>query len=103
MPTVHVDEERRLVLDILGALGTPPANAATQARWLLEGDLRGHPSHGLQRLTIIAERIARGLTDPAAEPQLAWVSPACLVVDGRCGLGPCVGLVAVEALLERAP
>jgi L-2-hydroxycarboxylate dehydrogenase (NAD+) len=103
MPTVHIDEERELVLEILRGLGTTEANARLQARWLIEADLRGHPSHGLQRLTVIAERIAQGLSDPAAEPRLTWVSPAALVVDGRRGLGPCVALAAVRALVERAP
>lgn len=73
-----------------------------QARWLVEGDLRGHPSHGLQRLAVIAERIQRGLTDPAAEPTLTWVTPTSLVVDGHRGLGPCVGLRAVEEIAIRA-
>ncbi|HEY2655659.1 MAG TPA: Ldh family oxidoreductase [Solirubrobacteraceae bacterium] len=103
MANVHVDDERDLILDILRALRAPEANAQTQTRWLIEADLRGHSSHGLQRLPVIAERIARGLCDPAAEPALSWASPAALVVDGRRGLGPCAGLAAVDALIERAP
>ncbi len=102
MPTVPVTDERELILDILRALGSPEQNAQTQARWLIEGDLRGHPSHGLQRLIVIAERIAQGLTDPSAEPTLTWATPTSLVVDGNRGLGPCVGLAAVEQLVERA-
>jgi LDH2 family malate/lactate/ureidoglycolate dehydrogenase len=103
MPTVRADDERDLILEVLRALGAPEANAHTQARWLLEGDLRGHPSHGLQRLIVIAERIARGLSDPRVSPTLSWVTPSCLVVDGRRGLGPCVGLTAVDALIDRTP
>src|SRR4051812_20286745 len=78
------------------------AHAETQARWLVEADLRGHPSHGLQRLTVIAERIRGGVSDPAAEPELRWVSPSAVVVDGRRGLGPVIGLAAVGAAVERA-
>jgi L-2-hydroxycarboxylate dehydrogenase (NAD+) len=103
MATVHVDDEQDLILDILRALGAPEADAQTQARWLIEADLRGHSSHGLQRLPVIAERIVRGLCDPAAQPALSCPSPAALVVDGRRGFGPCVGLAAVDALIERAP
>jgi L-2-hydroxycarboxylate dehydrogenase (NAD+) len=101
--TVHVEDERELILDVLRALGAPEPNAQVQARWLVEGDLRGHPSHGLQRLSVIAERIERGLTDPAAEPMLTWVTPTSLVVDGQRGLGPCVGVRAVEEIAARAP
>jgi LDH2 family malate/lactate/ureidoglycolate dehydrogenase len=102
VPIVRIDEESQLILDVLGALGAPWENAQIQARWLIEGDLRGHPSHGLQRLTVIAERIMRELTDPAAEPSFTWVTPTALVVDGARGLGPCIGLRAMEALSERA-
>jgi L-2-hydroxycarboxylate dehydrogenase (NAD+) len=103
MPLVQVEDERDLILAVLGALGSPVSSARIQADWLLEGDLRGHPSHGLQRLPVIAERVRQGLTDPAARPSLSWATPTCLVVEGRRGLGPCVGLAAVDALIERTP
>ena len=96
------EEERDLVRDVLLREGAPGAPAEVQARWLAEGDLRGHPSHGLQRLPVIVERIRRGLSDPAAEPQLTWRSDAAAVVDGRRGLGPWVATRAVEGVVERA-
>ncbi len=102
MPTVPIADERELILDILRSLGAPEQNAQIQARWLIEGDLRGHPSHGLQRLIVIAERIAQRLTDPSAEPTLTWATPISLVVDGNRGLGPRVGLAAVEQLGQPA-
>lgn len=102
MPLVHVDDERALIHEILDAVGTPARNAEVQARWLLEADLRGHHSHGVQRLTTITERILTGLTDPAAEPTLRWTSASALVVDGCRGLGPCVGSAALEALAPAA-
>jgi LDH2 family malate/lactate/ureidoglycolate dehydrogenase len=100
---VTFEQERELILDILGALGAPADRAETQARWLLEADLRGQSSHGLQRLPLIAERIRQGVTVPGAAPSLRWASPTCLVVDGQRGLGPCVGLAVMDALVERAP
>jgi L-2-hydroxycarboxylate dehydrogenase (NAD+) len=103
VPTVSASDERALILEILRGLGAPQESAQTQARWLLEADLRGHPSHGLHRLSVIAERIAQGLADPAAAPVLEWVTPACLLVEGQRGLGPCVGVTAVDALIRRAP
>jgi LDH2 family malate/lactate/ureidoglycolate dehydrogenase len=99
---VPVDSERRLILDVLLALGADPEKAVVQADWLLEGDLRGHPSHGLHRLSVIATRIQGGLTDPCAEPLLAWSGQSALMVDGLRGLGPYVGVRTVEALIERS-
>ena len=102
MPTVQAEVERRLILDILQALGADEDKARVQADWLLEGDLRGHPSHGLHRLSVIAERITAGLTDPRAEPSLSWSGESALVVDGLRGLGPYVGMRTTEVLTQRA-
>jgi LDH2 family malate/lactate/ureidoglycolate dehydrogenase len=99
---VSARQERELIRDVLTALDTPPDNAEIQGSWLLEGDLRGHPSHGVQRLLTIAARIENGVADPRAQPRLRWVSASSLVVDGAGGLGPCVGLATVDALCERA-
>lgn len=102
MPTVDADVERRLILDVLLALGADEEKAVVQADWLLEADLRGHPSHGLHRLSVIAERIRVGLTDPRAEPSNQWPGESALVVDGLRGMGPYVGMRTIELLLPRA-
>lgn len=102
MPTVRADVERRLILDVLLALGADEAKATVQADWLLEGDLRGHPSHGLHRLSVIAERIRVGLTDPRAEPSFSWSGESALIVDGLRGMGPYVGMRTIETLMPRA-
>jgi LDH2 family malate/lactate/ureidoglycolate dehydrogenase len=103
VPTVSATDERALILEILRGLGVPQERADIQAHWLLEADLRGHPSHGLHRLSVIAERITERLAEPTASPVLEWMTAACLVVDGQRGLGPCVGSEVVDALIERAP
>jgi L-2-hydroxycarboxylate dehydrogenase (NAD+) len=99
VPYAHA---REVILDVLGGLGAAAQHAGTQATWLLEADLRGHPSHGMQRLPMIAQRIANGVADPSAEPDLEWITPAMLVVDGHRGLGPCVGSAVMTPLIERA-
>jgi L-2-hydroxycarboxylate dehydrogenase (NAD+) len=89
----------RAVLDAHGAAGQP---AALQAHWLAEADLRGHPSHGLQRLPVIAHRIDAGLSRPNAVPEIDWRTPSVAVINGGRALGPSVGMFAVESLAERA-
>jgi LDH2 family malate/lactate/ureidoglycolate dehydrogenase len=69
---------------------------------LVEGELRGHPSHGLQRLPRILTRIERGLIDPATEGNSHWRSSSFLEVDGLKGLGPVVARSAVELISEQA-
>lgn len=98
---VDVEDERELIEQVLIRHGVPGPVAATQAEVLVEGDLRGQHSHGLQRLPVLVERLRRHLIDPHARPRFCWHSPAFALVDGRRGFGPAVGFEVVDALLER--
>jgi L-2-hydroxycarboxylate dehydrogenase (NAD+) len=99
---IDAEEETALIIDVLRRLGAGAAEAAAQARVLVEGDLRGHPSHGIQRLPVIAERIRRGLIRPGANYRSRWAAEAMLTVDGRFGFGPHVALQAGERIARRA-
>ena len=91
-----------MIREILEAEGAPARQAAVQAAWLAEGDLRGRPSHGIQRLPMLVQRIRQGVIDPAADPVLEWRAEAAASVDGMRGLGPWIGSAAVNAVAERA-
>lgn len=91
-----------LATRVLESRGVPRPAAELQARVLVEGDLRGQHSHGLQRLPTIVERIGNGVVDPAAEPRPRWVSESFLEVDGARGLGPVVAFGVVDRLVARA-
>jgi LDH2 family malate/lactate/ureidoglycolate dehydrogenase len=77
------------------------AHAELQAEVLVGAELKGHPSHGLQRLPRILARIERGLIDPRTTGEGHWRSGAVLEVDGHRGLGPVVALAALDRLTER--
>jgi L-2-hydroxycarboxylate dehydrogenase (NAD+) len=100
---ITVDAARHVALttSVLRSLGTPERAARDQAELLLEGDLRGHASHGLRRLDVLVQRICNGVIRPAAEPVLEWSTDSVLRVGGRMGLGPPTARLAVAALLER--
>ncbi len=98
---VPVDHALALASAVLRAVGAPARNAATQARWLVEGDRRGYGSHGIQRLPVLVRRVQKGLIVPDAEPRLEWRSDALLAVDGRQGFGPVVVLAALEEVYRR--
>lgn len=99
---VPIDAFRSTGQSILLALGATDATARAQMDVLLEGDLRGHASHGLQRLPTIVDRIRAGLADPVTTGRHTWVSETALRVDGERGLGPPVGFTAVDAIAARA-
>src|ERR1700736_1628147 len=95
---VSPEDERTLIVDVLSRLGASPPECSIQANVLTEGDLRGHHSHGLQRLPVLATRIKKRLIRVNVDPEYIWTADAVLSVDGKDGLGPFVA----ESALERA-
>ncbi len=91
-----------LVRNLLEEKGTPRSYALQQTDVLVEAELRGHPSHGLQRLPRILQRIGNGLIDPSTQGKSHWRTPSFLKIDGLRGLGPVVALQACTMLSERA-
>lgn len=83
--------------------GATDEHACIQAEHLVQAELRGHPSHGLRRLAVLATRIDNGLIDPAAEPILEWTATAALRVDGAGGFGPVAAYRAISELRSRIP
>ncbi len=90
---------RQLATGLLAERGAPPTAAWLQADVLIEAELRGLPSHGLQRLPRLLARIDRGLADPSATGRRRWRRRALLEVDGQRALGPVAMMTALEALL----
>jgi LDH2 family malate/lactate/ureidoglycolate dehydrogenase len=99
---IDAAQERALILEVLHGLGAGEREAQDQADVLVEGDLRGRSSHGVQRLPVIAERIRQGLIAPRAEPVEKWGAEAMLNVDGANGFGPHVAFRAATAVRRRA-
>lgn len=99
--TVEVGTVRSTVAAALERHGARPDEARVQADHLVEGDLRGHPSHGIRRLATLAGRLDAGLINPASAPTAEWARTAALVVDGDGGFGPVVANQVIEMLLDR--
>lgn len=99
---VTADSERELIEDVLRAHGATPDEARQQALVLVEADLRGQSSHGLQRVPMLVERILNGVLRPGAIAQHRWVTDSVLAVDGRAGFGPPVAFSAIDRIAARA-
>ncbi len=99
---VDLTSLRELVEQVFVALGATESIARYQTDQLIEGDLRGHPSHGVQRLPMLVRRIRNGVADPATTGEHVWRNRSVLTVDGGRGLGPPVAMVALESIVARA-
>lgn len=95
---VSADQLRQIAATSLKGRGAPPQNARLQAELLVEAELRGLSSHGLQRLPTLLKRIERGLADPTANGICKWPRPALACIDGERGLGPVVMMAAMSEL-----
>ncbi|NIZ10869.1 Ldh family oxidoreductase [Pseudooceanicola sp. HF7] len=94
---------RELSERALLAQAVAPESARIQADLLIEAELRGLPSHGLQRLPRIVERLKAGLADPTARGAIRKTRPGFLSVDGQRGLGPVVMMQTLDALAALLP
>jgi len=94
---VSPEDKRKLIVDVLPRLGANQQECSIQADVLTEGDLRGHHSHGLQRVPVLATRIKKGLTRVNINPAYSWTAGSVLSVDGKGGLGTVVAVAFVAA------
>ncbi|AEV15165.1 Dehydrogenase [Thermus sp. CCB_US3_UF1] len=92
----------RFAQGVLRAAGADEASAAATAQVLLDADLKGIHSHGLVRLPIYVRRLEAGLANPRPVPRPLREEGPLVLLDGDQGLGPRVGLLAVELARERA-
>ncbi len=87
---------RNLSVALLEKRGVPADSARLQANLLLEAELRGLPSHGLQRLPLLLSRLDKGLANPTTRGNGTWRRASFLSVDGERGLGPVVMMDAMR-------
>ncbi|KAK1827338.1 Malate/L-lactate dehydrogenase [Podospora conica] len=97
----HQDAEL-FTTTLLLAAGVPRPAAAITASALVEADLRGVESHGINRLPSYLARIRAGVLDPAAEPTLTQITPAVAQIDAHNTLAfpPCA--LAIDTAVALA-
>lgn len=93
---------RAFAQTLLIRAGMPPDKAASVAEILLEGDLLGHRTHGLQLLPNYLQEIAAGDMTLEGEPEVLADQGAVLTWDGRRLPGPWLTLKAIAVASERA-
>ncbi|MBU8545706.1 MULTISPECIES: Ldh family oxidoreductase [Roseomonadaceae] len=82
--------------------GMAQADSRQAARILVMAELAGLTTHGISRVGQYLDRVKVGGIDAAAQPQVMRVMPALAMVDGQNGIGPLVGMTALEAAMAGA-
>lgn len=96
------DELRRLMQDLLLAVGTAADDAVFVGNALVDANLAGHDSHGVIRILHYLEMVRAGEVDPTAQPVLLGTDGATARVDGGWGWGQLSMRLAVETALDLA-
>ncbi|MDI9330834.1 MAG: Ldh family oxidoreductase [Alphaproteobacteria bacterium] len=86
----------------LQAVGMEPAKADCVALTLVEGDLLGHDTHGLNLLAPYVKEVQNGTMSRTDEPLVLRDKPAALWWDGQRLPGPWLVRRAMDTLMPRA-
>lgn len=99
---VSESQARQLAINILTGNGVPPENAHIIANCLIQADLRGVDTHGINRLPSYMARIRQGVLDATASPILNQITPVVAQVDGKNGFGFLAAHLGMSSAVEMA-
>lgn len=91
-----------LTESVLIAIGASPDESALVARSLVRADMRGIPSHGVNFLTKIVDRVEKGVLNVPTEMTLLSADGAVAHLDGGNGLGQAAAEKAMQMSIELA-
>ena len=84
-PTFLPSDLATLTSLVFVAPGVPAKSAEVVADSLVQGNLKGHDSHGIIRIIEYVDWIGKGLINPQAELQVPKDEGAILILDGQSG------------------
>jgi LDH2 family malate/lactate/ureidoglycolate dehydrogenase len=87
---------------LLAALDVPADQAELVAETLVEADLRGVDSHGVNLVRLYFTRIRAGQLEPHTQLRVLRDEGVFLHVDGGLGLGQIAGVFAMDRAIEKA-
>lgn len=99
---VPVETLRSYVTGIFTAHGMPDDQAAIVVDNLIEADLRGVESHGMNLVDLYVARLQSGAMSASTEVSVTRDDGSTMLLDGGMGLGQVAGQVAIEHCIERA-
>jgi len=102
VPVVTASGLREWTVGVLSAAGVATEHAVLVAGSLVEASLRGVDSHGIHLLASYLEQIAAADVDIAATGEIVTESGACMLYNGRNGLGQVVADICSDHAIRLA-
>lgn len=99
---ISADELRKLATGALVAGGMVEEDARKCAEVLVLADMFGLRTHGISRVSQYLDRVRVGGIDPRATVEVTKVAPGLALVNGNNGIGPLIGMKALDAVLGMA-
>ncbi|VDO53250.1 unnamed protein product [Onchocerca flexuosa] len=92
----------RYMVDCMVKAGTSKSHAQQLADVLIEADMRGHYSHGLNRLGMYVRDVQEGSCMKDGIPVILKELAASAWIDGNNLLGPVVGNFCMDIAIKKA-
>ena len=99
---VYSEEIKRFATEVLTHAGVPHQDAATEADVLAWANLRGVDSHGVRAIPVYLDRLDAGVMNAKPNIQVVKETPAAVLIDGDCALGPVVTTMAMRLVMKKA-
>jgi len=100
---VQLSQLRPYVHDVFKGMGLPAEDAETCTDVLLDADLKGLDTHGVNRLKpVYYDRVKKGLQSPITRLDVVREGPTTAVVDGNNGMGMVVAKKSMDLCIEKA-
>lgn len=87
---------------LLTTSGVPPPSSAIIASALVQADLRGVDSHGINRLPSYLSRVRAGILSPTATPSLTQVTPVVAHINGHNAFGFLSASLGIDSAVAMA-
>jgi hydroxycarboxylate dehydrogenase B len=92
----------RFIERVFVAAGCPTPEATQIASGLVQANLYGHDSHGVQMAPIYVHNLRLGLVHPGQTPRVVADHGSILGLDGQKGFGQAIGEYAMRMAIDRA-
>lgn len=102
MPNIAADTLRSYTARIFEGHGVPATDAEIVADNLIEADLRGVESHGVNLVSLYCNRLDNGLMRPVTEVTVEQDDGGTALLHGGLGFGQVAGLQAMELAVQKA-